>query len=63
MLCENDTSYDTITYNREEPLVMALGLLEYSDNSQDYDTSDKTSGKKCYNASNWDKRTKNYQLV
>ena len=55
---------DAIRNNsREEPPVMALGLLEYSNSSRDYDTSEITSEKKCYRVSNRDKRTKNYQLV
>lgn len=55
---------DAIRNNsREEPPVMALGLLEYSNSSRDYETSEITSEKKCYRVSNRDKRTKNYQLV
>lgn len=49
--------------NREEPPVIALGLLDYSSDSRDYGTSDQASIKKCCNASNQDKRTKNYQFV
>lgn len=49
--------------SREEPPVMALGLLEYSNGSRDYDTSEITSEKMCCSVSNQDKRTKNYQLV
>ena len=48
--------------SREEPPVMALGLLEYSYSSRDYDTSE-TSAKECCTVSSQDKRTKNYQLV
>ena len=48
---------------REEPPVIALGLLDYTGNSQDYDTSDQASVKECCSVSNRDKRTKNYQLV
>lgn len=49
--------------SREESPVMALGMLEYFGISRDYSTSEITSIKKCYRASNRDKRTKNYQLV
>ena len=49
--------------SREEPLVLALGLLDCSSNSQDYDTSEPASVKECCSVSIRDKRTKNYQLV
>ena len=49
--------------SREEPPVMALGLLEYPSNPQDYGTSEQASVKECCSVSNRDKRTKNYQLV
>lgn len=49
--------------SREEPPVMALGLLESSNRPQDYDTSDQASAKECCSVSNRDKRIKNYQLV
>lgn len=49
--------------SREEPPVIALGLLEHSDNPQDYDTSEQASVKERCSESNRGKRTKNYQLV
>ena len=48
--------------SREEPPVMALGLLGYSGNSRDYGNSE-TSSNKCCSASGQDKRTKNHQFV
>lgn len=42
---------------------MALELLDFSSNSQDYDTSEPASVKERCSESNRGKRTKNYQLV
>lgn len=49
--------------SREEPPVMALGLLEHSYSPRDYDISEQTSAQECCSVSNQDKRTKNYQFV
>ena len=48
--------------SREEPPVMALGLLDYSSNSRDHGNSE-TPVKECCSASGQDKRTKNHQFV
>lgn len=49
--------------SRVEPPVIALEMLERSNISRDYGTSETTSVKKCYRASNQGKRIKNYQFV